>query len=914
MLNKRFLLMFSVVLLAAALAASGCAGPGAQVRKEGAPAAAGTVVKDIRTAEKDGNLILSVEGNQPLAYSMFKLSDPLRLALDLPGADLGTFTKNVPVNLGPVSFIKPVPPAPAKDKAAPAPPRLEIYLARPAGYAVKADGLVLNVTISAEAAPKAAETVASAPIAPAPAPAKKEEKPASAVSAGGSNGPSPSEKMAEVVSAKKEEPAAPQGKAGGRVSILDIMASPEGTQVLIEGDGALEYEYFVVESKSLVLDIFDVLNGISPLNRKVTDEYVKQIRIGEHFEPRRKVRVVMDLVKPGDFKIVSMGEKILINFGALAKEPDEKLRASLSNVVTDVYFRPLEGKSVIEIVTSRPAEYQKIDSEDPTRLILEVGNSRVTPEAQKTLDLTTLNRAVSKIVSFQYKKDGQPVVRVVSQFREQLSYKVEAAGNRILVEVPEAGKPAVAAVVAQAAVATPVTVVIPATAPAAAANPAPANAAAPSSEPPAKKYTGRKLSLDFKDADIQDVLRLIADVSGINFVSGTEVKGRVTIKIADVPWDQALDVILKTNTPPLTQIREADNIIRITTTENVRREEDEKQRTEKAKVDVAKTQQDLEPLVTKSFHISYAKVKDIQPRLESFMSTRKKTDALLQSDDRTNTLIVRDLKTSVDEIEKVIRQLDTPTPAVQIEARIITVNSNYSQNLGIQWGFNYLADAAHGNPTAFQFPNSIALGGAIGGGSGPNLMVNLPASGATSGVGLTLGHIANTLTLDLKISAMEEMGQVEILSNPKVLVVQNEKAIINVGQQLPIPKTDAEGNRTVEFKDVGIKLEVTPQVTADSRIFLDVQVERSSKGADVKTTEGEQFSIDTQRAQTKVLLNDGETSVIGGLFQQNKSTSNSGVPGLSKLPFIGFLFRSKGTTDQRQELLIFLTPKVIVPL
>ena len=158
---------------------------------------------------------------------------------------------------------------------------------------------------------------------------------------------------------------------------------------------------------------------------------------------------------------------------------------------------------------------------------------------------------------------------------------------------------------------------------------------------------------------------------------------------------------------------------------------------------------------------------------------------------------------------------------------------------------------------------------------------------------------------------MESMGQGEVLSHPKVLVVQNEKAIINVGSQLPISKTDAEGNRMTEFKDVGIMLEVTPQITADRRVFMKVKVERSAKGEDVNTSEGLQFSIDTQRAETKVLLTDGETSVIGGLFQQTKSNKDDSVPFLSKIPILGWLFKSKAVSDRRSELLIFLTPKIV---
>ncbi len=931
--STRALFVIPAAWLMALLLTAGCAGTGAEVKKEGAAPAVGAAlqVRDIRTAEKDGGLVITVEGSQPLKYSIFKLDNPLRLAMDLPGAGLGKFTKNIPVNKGAVSFIKPVSSEASKEKGPMS--RLEIFLASPAVYDVKGEGNALKIVIAGKAAeaPIAKESaIASSPVvaaAPKETQAVAAPAPMATVAALTASNPAPASPPPPAVDTTVvTSSAAVSGPAATRVANLEVVSSPQGSQVIVQGDGRLDYEYFLVESKSLVLDIYSVSNGIAPLSRKVTDEYIKQIRIGEHFEPRKKVRIVVDLVKPADYKLVSMGDKILLNFGALAQEPDDRLRTSLSNLVTDIYFRPLDDRSVIEIVTAKAPEYQKVDSEDPHRLIIEVINSRVAPEAQKTLDLLTLNREVSKIVSFQYRKADQPMARVVAQFRDSVPYRIEAQGNRILVDIPRAKASGTVAATEPAASSAPVSV---------AASAAPATTAAKemaatsvsaygaSTElaeiPVARQYTGRKLSLDFKDADIQDVLRLIADVSGINFVSNTDVTGRITIKMNDVPWDQALDVILKTNKPELAQIREAENIIRITTKGAIRVEEDEQLATEKRKLELQKTmvqaQKEIESrkeqIETKAYKLSYAKAKDVLDRLGD-----KWNNVRISSDNRTNTIFITGPRSEVTEFDPYVREfiskLDETTPSVQIEARIISVNSTFTKQLGIQWGFNYTADNAHGNAYQYRFPNSATLGGTAGTAT-ENYLVNLPAAGATSGIGLTLGHIADIFTLDLRISAMESQGQVEVLSSPKIFVVQNEKAIINVGSQLPVPKTDAEGNRTVEWKDVGIKLEVTPQVTADKRVFLDVQVERSSKGDDVETTEGKQFSIDTQRAQTKVLLSDGETSVIGGMFQQQKSNTKSGVPGLSRLPIIGFLFRSQSQDDFKKELLIFLTPKIVQP-
>ena len=331
-------------------------------------------------------------------------------------------------------------------------------------------------------------------------------------------------------------------------------------------------------------------------------------------------------------------------------------------------------------------------------------------------------------------------------------------------------------------------------------------------------------------------------------------------------------------------------------------------------------QKKLEPLVTQSFKISYANIKDIQKIVREFTSDRVTQDGLLTVDERTSTIIVRDLQENVDEIARTIEALDSPTPAVVVEARIVEMSSNAAKDLGVQWNLNFMADPAHGNALPFAFPNSIGIGGGVGGGAGEGspsgsgdggFMVNLPASGATSGIGIAFGHIANTLSLDLRLTALEQMGRTKILSTPRVLVVQNEEAKINVGQELPIPSTDAEGNRTVTWRPVGINLTVKPQVTNDQRVFMNIRVAKESQGDPVATTEGLMFSINSNKAETQVLIADGETAVIGGLTEEGFQETEQGTPGLSSLPGLGWLFKRKAHNLDRQELMIFLTPKIV---
>ena len=428
----------------------------------------------------------------------------------------------------------------------------------------------------------------------------------------------------------------------------------------------------------------------------------------------------------------------------------------------------------------------------------------------------------------------------------------------------------------------------------------------------------------------------------MNIVATDDVKGKRSVKMTEVPWDQALDLILKTNIPQLVQIVESDTIIRVTTQQRVLDEQaaDEKRRLEQLQRALAEQKQGLEKAefsrrieaesqkqmlekikserqrskgwLERTFAVSYGDTKEVAARLEKFYSGCR-DGCVFESGERSKTIFVRDFVDNIEQMSAVFAALESPTAAVMVEARIVEVQSDYSEAIGIQWGAKYTADAAHGNATDYAFPNSIDISGTQGS-AGENYLVNLPVASAVGGIGITLGHIADTFSLDVKLSALEKLGKTKILSNPKVLVIQNEAAEISVGSQLPVIKvikSDIENTQSVEWKDVGIVLKVTPNVTSDGRVFMKVKIEKSARGVDVNTTEGTMFSIERRVAETKVLVGDGETSVIGGIFQQTESDSGDGVPGLSKLPFIGWLFKSKSSSNNRTELMIFLTPRIV---
>lgn len=881
---------------------AGCGGGIAQAPSPAvAPAARPAEITDVLVAGSGDDVQITVFTSAKAPYSLVRQTTPPRLNLQLTGTTLPGPERAIPVNRGVVTSIK--------ASSVGSNGSVEIFLSGEARYDIEGRGtsVVLNVSPKPVAAPEAAAAVESAAMVEEAAPVAPQaviavEEPASAAPAAPVVAPAP----------RVMVPSGPPVLMG-----IEVMQEADGLVATLQGNGPLKHDYFIVEGKSLVVDIAGATNTVRPMKRKLDDPWVAQIRIGEHNQPKKYVRVVFDMKKIGEHRVENFDDRIVVSFGAPALAPAgapvaaaKMGGAAALNAVGPVTCRPYDAGTRLEISTATKPEFTLVDSGDPARVIVEIARATIAEKDARTLDLASQNLDVVKVIAFPFEKGNERFVRVVAQLRQPVSFRASADDQRVVVDFQKTAAQADAS----AAVPVPVPALVSLSAP------APAPVASPYSSTNSG-YTGRRLSLDFKDADVNDILRLISEVSGLNFVAGVEVKGTVTIKLTDVPWDQALDLILKTNQPQLAQIRESETIIRITTADKIR-DELQRQRTfEEDKKKSLDAQKALEPVSSKTFAISYiesVKMNEFVGKLEKFKSEQGK----IQYDERTKHVIVIDTAEKLKEIEEVILTWDAPTPAVLVEARIVYVTSGFGQSIGVQWNANAIKDNAHGNATPYAFPNSVQIGGQQAGTGGAdsmtpsgmptNYLVNLPASAASGGVGFTLGHIANTLSLDLRLSAGETMNKVKILSNPKVLVVQNEQAVINLGSQLPIPKTDSMGNRTVEWKDVGIKLDVKPQITNDRRVFMDISIENSTQGENVQTTEGAMFSINTSRAQSKVLIADGETTVIGGIFVEETATASDSIPGLSKIPILGWLFKNKSDRQNKRELMIFITPKIVV--
>ena len=402
---------------------------------------------------------------------------------------------------------------------------------------------------------------------------------------------------------------------------------------------------------------------------------------------------------------------------------------------------------------------------------------------------------------------------------------------------------------------------------------------------PAQFFSGPNISFDFKDADIKNVLRLIADISGKNMIISESVTGRVTLKLDNIPLDEAMELILDTH--GLGSIV-TNNIIRIETLERLKTINEEKLLTRKSHEDVV----DLE---IKTYDVSYSKASEIVSFIKSLkvLSDRGNITAFKL----TNKVTVKDIPENIPKIAALIREQDVPTRQVMIEARVVQSNPGYTKELGIRWGGTYTT-TKDGDPIA------------IGGGAGEGNVVNLPAAaGLGSGGAINLGYIKDNLTLNMQLSALENDDKIKIVSNPRVIGLDNQEARIKQGVALPYLTLNDNGVTSTEFKDAVLELEVTPKITPSNTIALEVKVTKNQKSA--QTGAGNEPGIDIREVETFLLIQSGVTAVIGGIYETQKTINIKRVPYFGTLPYLGYFFKNTKYEEQLTELLIFLTVTVL---
>jgi type IV pilus assembly protein PilQ len=413
-----------------------------------------------------------------------------------------------------------------------------------------------------------------------------------------------------------------------------------------------------------------------------------------------------------------------------------------------------------------------------------------------------------------------------------------------------------------------------------------------------KSYTGEPIDLKVTNADVTEVLRTFAQISGLNIVVQPGVTGTVTAELENVPWDQAFEEVLKINN--LGYEREG-NVIRIAPNDVLKREAQDRQQLAQARALVL-------PLRTVMRRLSYARANDVANLLRSGTAGLLTQRGSVIVDDRTNTLIIKELPDFLDAVLAVVSNLDTPEPQVMIEARIIETTKDFNRALGIQWGFNAVADAAHGNTTGLIFPNNVTAG-SQGGANAPG-NVNLLTGSQNGSLKIDLGNVLNTFTLDLQLQAAEHEGLINILSAPKVATLNNQQAYIQSGIQIPI-QTIANNTVTTQYINATLRLEVTPQVTAEGTIMMDINISKKEPITSLIVAGATNAPISTKDARTRLVVRDGGTAVIGGIYKVTTNVSEDRVPGLANLPIVGHLFKNHSRDEANDELLIFITPRVI---
>ena len=414
------------------------------------------------------------------------------------------------------------------------------------------------------------------------------------------------------------------------------------------------------------------------------------------------------------------------------------------------------------------------------------------------------------------------------------------------------------------------------------------------------QYEGEPISLDFQDVPVRQVLQIIAKVNGFNLVTTDTVTGNVSISLTGVPWDQALDMILKIKG---LDKRQEGNILLIAPSEELSQRETQKLQSDQQVAQLA-------PLASASITVNYAKAAE----LSQILKAEEGSGGILTDrgtvtvDNRTNTILVRDTQASIDEARRVIESLDIPVKQVLIESRMVTVRDNVDEQLGVRWGFSDRQDD-NGVSGSLSGAETIASGNVPA--LSDRLNVNLPVASAAGSIGFQIASLADGTILDLELSALESENKGEIIASPRITVANQQEAYIEQGTEIPYSQATSSGATSVEFKKAVLSLKVTPHITPDNRIILDLIVTQDTRGETVQTATGDAVAIDTQEIKTQVLVENGETIVLGGIFQQVNSNDVSKVPLFGDLPVVGALFRNSSTVYQKRELLIFVTPKIV---
>jgi type IV pilus secretin PilQ/predicted competence protein len=654
-------------------------------------------------------------------------------------------------------------------------------------------------------------------------------------------------------------PAAASG-AGAATRLEGITTSPSGpVEVTLKGNGLLTpaaTELTPAKPYRLVMDFNGVSSGLAaatPVNKGP----IQRIRVAAHSLKPLVTRVVFDLANAVTFKLSPSGNELKVVLEPVASEVPTAVAAAKAPAA--------------KTAASAPA--------------------RTAPVAPAPAKAAPVAPTPAKTVSNAPARTAAAAPRPARTRRAVAPLPTQAA-EKPAVEKPAAEQPAAPKPVAPAPA--------PVQAPPVAQAPAklPQGMVGATSSQTGRQYSGHPISLDFQGADLRSVLRIFSVDTGLNIVIDPSVQGSVDVALRDVPWDQALDIILRAN--KLGWVADG-TIVRVAPLSVLADEEVQRRK-------LADEQALSGELKVMTHTLSYAKAEDIKSLLASVLTKRGD----VQVDARTNTVIMRDLQSGLDTARTLLGSVDRPQPQVEIEARIVQTTREFSRTIGVQWGLNGRAAPDLANTTGLAFPNSVQVGGRTGGTQSTgsqtsSTAINLGTTAATSALGIALGSVNGAFNLDLALSALEKSGKGRILSTPRVSTQNNVEAEVMQGTQIPI-QTIANNTVTVSFKDAALTLKVTPQITASNTVIMNITLENAAP--DYTRVVNLIPPIDTQRARTTVLVKDGDTTVIGGIYVSQEQASVGRTPGLSRIPLLGWLFKRDESTDSSRELLIFITPRI----
>jgi type IV pilus assembly protein PilQ len=638
----------------------------------------------------------------------------------------------------------------------------------------------------------------------------------------------------------------PSGSAATRLEAVEVLSS-DGTAVIrIAGDGEFPYSTFALGAPNrFVIDLDGVINRSSQAAVPVSGGIVERVRVAQ-FKPMPKpvARVVFDLRDNTVPLIERTADSLVVSFPAPG--------------------RPSVSALPAPVLEERRADAAPVPVSEPRTE--EASDLALAPRPAETLAQATPPSGTSR---------REPDIEVEEATAAPVTTQAAPAATT-LAQSPDLGVRGPALQVVQPTTGAGTTAV---------------DALAQQTSAEGERvYVGEPIDLKVTNADVTDVLRSFAQISGLNIVIQPGVQGVVTAELENVPWDQALQQVLKIN--GLGYELEG-NVMRIAPTSVLRQEAQERQQLAAARALSI-------PLRTILRRLSYADAEDVAQVLQSGKAGILSQRGSVIVDQRTNTLIIKELPNFLDTVIAVIENLDTPEPQVMIEARIIETTKRFTRDFGIDWGFDGVSSAANGNTTGLVFPSN----GNIDGG------VNLGGGGNNGQLNLRLGNVLNTFQLDLALTAAESEGLINILSAPKVATLNNEQASIQSGLQIPI-QTIANNTVTVQFVNATLRLDVTPQVTAEGTVLMEINISKREPQLAFLVPGATNAPIATKEARTRLVVRDGGTAVIGGIYRVSTDEGEDRVPGLANIPLVGHLFRNKSRREENEELLIFITPRVI---